>query len=273
MLAALFQQTGGFLTAIDSLAEILKLRGRVLPVTEGSAQLRAELVTGEVFDGETNIVSAGRRIRRIGFDRVVQPTPDAIRALVNADIVVIGPGSLYTRILPSLLVMGIAGTISGVKAVRIYVGNLMTQPGETDGYSLEDHVQAIREHTNAELFDYVLVNRAPLPPVALAEYLRRGAEPVRRNECRTLLGGAVIVERDLVSMSSDSHLRHSPEALAAAILDLGHAGKPRPTRRRDTESHAEAFHPRPDPAPSRAPRPLVTTPEPSPRHDAVVRNC
>jgi uncharacterized cofD-like protein len=227
VLAALVQQTGSFLTAVDALAEILNLDGRVLPVTESNAQLKAELATGEIRCGETNIVAARTRIRRIGFDRDVRPMPDAIRELVNADVVVVGPGSLYTSILPNLLVTGVASTISGLNAVRVYVANLMTQPGETDGYSLEDHLRAIREHTHADLFDYVLVNTSSIAPAALASYAAQGAEPVRREAQETTGEGVVTVERELLSQSPDGKIRHSPEALADAILELTHKGRGR----------------------------------------------
>jgi uncharacterized cofD-like protein len=225
VLAALVQQTGSFLKAVQCLADILRLKGRVLPVTESKVHLRAELLTGEIVEGETKIVSARSRIRRIGFDRPVQPMPDAIRALVNADVVVVGPGSLYTSILPNLLVTGVAATMSGLNAIRIYVANLMTQPGETDGYSLEDHLQAIREHTKAQLFDYVLINDAPMPASALAEYAGRGSEPVRRREGKGRVEGALVVERNLLSPSPDGLLRHSAESLAASIMDIWEAGR------------------------------------------------
>jgi uncharacterized cofD-like protein len=224
VLAALVQQTGSFLKAIDRLGEILDLRGRVLPVTESKVHLRAELVTGETIDGETSIASTGR-IHRIGFDRPVRPMPEAIRALVNADIVIVGPGSLYTSLLPNLLVTGVAATISGLNAIRIYVANLMTQPGETDGYSLEDHLRTIREHTKAQLFDYVLVNNAPIPPAALAEYAGQGAKPVQCQNGIREVEGALVVERDFVSILPDGRVRHSPDALAASIMDIWEAGR------------------------------------------------
>jgi uncharacterized cofD-like protein len=223
LLAALMQQTGSFLEAVERLGEILDLRGRVLPVTESKVHLRAELENGAILDGETNIVSARSRIRRIGFDKPVRPMPEAIRALVNADIIVVGPGSLYTSILPNLLVTGVASTISGLNATRIYVANLMTQPGETDGYSLEDHLRAIAEHTNAQLFDYVLVNNAIIPADVLAEYATEGSDPVNRVRNRSI-DGAIVVERDFLC-ASDGLLRHSPDALAASIMDVWEAGR------------------------------------------------
>jgi uncharacterized cofD-like protein len=222
VLAALAQQTGSFLKAVDALADMLNLGGRVLPVTESNAQLKAELATGETRYGETNIVAARSRIRRIGFDRDIRPMPEAIRELVNADVVVVGPGSLYTSILPNLLVTGVASSISGLTAVRVCVANLMTQPGETDGYSLEDHLEAIREHTNADLFDYVLVNGSPIPQDVLEGYAAQHAEPVRRAGSGPRIGRAVVVERPLLSVLPDGRVRHSPEALAGAILELSH---------------------------------------------------
>jgi uncharacterized cofD-like protein len=225
VLAALVQQTGSFLKAVECLGDILRLRGRVLPVTESKVHLRAELDTGEIVEGETNIATVGPRIRRIGFDRPVQPMPEAIRALVNTDVVVVGPGSLYTSILPNLLVTGVAATISGVNAIRIYVANLMTQPGETDGYSLEDHLRAISRHTKAQLFDYVLINNAPLPAAAIADYAGHGSEPVGRREGSRMVEGGLVVERDLLGASSDGRIRHSPDALAAAIMDIWEAGR------------------------------------------------
>jgi uncharacterized cofD-like protein len=224
MLAALVQQTGGFLSAIQRMGEILSIHGRVLPATESNVHLRAELGSGEIIDGVSNIVSARSTIRRIGFDRPVRPMPEAIRALVNSDIIVVGPGSLYTSILPNLLVTGIAPTIGGLNAIRIYVANLMTEPGETDGYTLEDHLGAIIEHTKAQLFDYVLVNKAPMSAAALADYAGRGSVPVVHRSAARRVDGAIVVERDLLS-EADGLVRHSPEALAAAIMDIWEAGR------------------------------------------------
>ena len=119
-------------------------RGRVLPTTSEDVRLRAEMESGQMLTGETNIVGRGMRIRRLSLEPSPRPLPDVLRALVNADGIVVGPGSLYTSIIPNLLVEGVASTIYGVNAVRIYVANLMTEPGETDHYTLDDHLHAIR---------------------------------------------------------------------------------------------------------------------------------
>jgi uncharacterized cofD-like protein len=226
MLAALTEMTGDFQTAVQRLAELMQVSGRILPSTAESVHLRAEFAGGETEGGETAIVAHARRIKRLWLDHEVRPLPETIRALVNADAIVIGPGSLYTSILPNLLVGGVASTISGVNAVRIYVANLMTEPGETDGYSLEDHVRAIREHVGADLFDYILVNRAPIDAASTTPYARRGSVPVHYDCSQLFIGGALIVERDLAWEISGGKIRHAPPDLARAILELLNQGRP-----------------------------------------------
>jgi uncharacterized cofD-like protein len=151
--------------------------------------------------------------------------PDVLRALVNADGIVVGPGSLYTSVIPTLLVEGIASTISAVNAVRVYVANLMTEPGETDGYTLDDHLRAIRAHTRFDLFDYILVNRSPLDPVAAAQYSRRGSLPVLSSGPLQWTGRAQVFECDLAPEYSGEKIRHQPRAVARAIRALIAAGR------------------------------------------------
>src|SRR6185436_14481289 len=110
-------------------------------------------------EGETLIATHAAAIRRLSLARPVRPWPDALRALINADVIVVGPGSLYTSVLPNLLVDGVASTMAAVGGIRVCVANLMTQPGETDGMSVDDHLRVLREHTGQDLFDFVLVNR------------------------------------------------------------------------------------------------------------------
>ena len=155
------------------------LRGRVLPTTSEDVRLRAEMESGQMLTGETTIVAKRQKIRRLSLEPSPRPLPDVLRALVNADGIVVGPGSLYTSILPNLLVEGVASTIYGVNAVRIYVANLMTEPGETDHYTLDDHLRAIRLHAGFDLFDYILVNRRPLDAEAMAAYAAQGSRPVK----------------------------------------------------------------------------------------------
>ena len=225
LLAALTEMEGDFQTAIERLGALMRLQGCVLPSTAANVTLCAEFQNGETIRGETAIAARGGRIKRISLARPVRPLPEVVRALVNADVIVVGPGSLYTSIIPNLLVGGVASTIAGVEAVRIYVANLMGEPGETDGYSLADHLAAIREHVGFDLFDYVLINRRPINPSIAAKYARHGSSPIQ--PCRGGARGsqARLVGRDLWEVS-EGKLRHAPGELSSAILELTHAGRP-----------------------------------------------
>jgi uncharacterized cofD-like protein len=234
LLAALTQMSGDFQTAVGTLASMMSLEGLVLPSTTENVRLRAEFDSGETRVGETAIVSCGSPIRRLALERPVRPVPEALRALINADVIVVGPGSLYTSVIPILLIDGIASTISGVRAVRIYVANLMTEPGETEGYTLADHLDAIRRHAGFDLFDYVLVNRRAVDPAAQAQYARAGSAPVVRDGRRPPGARPVLVERDLAWQVERGKIRHAPKPLAEAILELARMG--RPSRREEHRS-------------------------------------
>ncbi len=194
LLAAMSTTEGDLLRAVARLGQQMGITGRVLPATLESVHLTAAFEDGSDVRGETAIVARHGRIKKLALERRVRPVPEVIEALVNADLVVVGPGSLYTSILPNLLVDGVAATMSGLTATRVYVANLMTEPGETDDYSLADHLRAIREHTGFDLFDYVLVNRAPLPASAVAHYAADGAQVIDRCDDGGLAGRARLVD-------------------------------------------------------------------------------
>lgn len=228
LLTALTQITGSFPEAVHQLGQMIGLRGRVLPTTGENVRLQAEMISGQILTGETAIVEQRKAIKRLSLDPSPRPLPEVLRALVNADAIVVGPGSLFTSTLPNLLVEGIASTISGVNAVRIYVANLMTEPGETDGFSLDDHLRVLREHTGYDLFDYVLVNRQPLPDALVERYARQGAQPVRYGEPLRWAGAATVVEADFAceALLDRGKIRHEPSSLAAGIRTLVQAGRP-----------------------------------------------
>src|SRR6185503_20631515 len=219
VLAALAQMTGNFAEAVEELRRLLKARGCVFPSTLEDVTLRGELESGELVDGETAIVRNPAAIHRLALARPARPYPDALRALINADVVVVGPGSLYTSVLPNLLVDGVASTLSAVESVRVYVANLMTQPGETDGMSLDDHLRVLRDHTGHDLFDYILVNGTQPTQAQLAPYRREGAQLIRLDGLLRAAGRAKVLEADLLDIGSD-HVRHDGAKLAAAILDI-----------------------------------------------------
>jgi len=226
LLAALTQTTGDFSQAIEQLGSMIGSRGRVLPSTIQNVRLRAEMESGETVNGETRIVRNPSPIKRLSLEPSPRPVPEVLAALVNADGIVVGPGSLYTSVLPNLLVEGVAATMHGVNAVRIYVANLMTEPGETDHYTLDDHLDVIRTHTGFDLFDYILVNRRPIDDSAAQLYASRGSEPVAAERLLRNAGHAQVVECDLAVEWGGKKIRHHPRSLGRAIRALVTAGRP-----------------------------------------------
>jgi uncharacterized cofD-like protein len=227
MLTALAQITGDFASAVEQLGGMMGLGGSVLPTTRECVRLRAVMDSGQVLDGETGIIGTGSRIRRLSLNPSPKPLPEVLRALINAEGIVVGPGSLYTSLLPNLLVEGVAATMSGVDAVRIYVANLMTEPGETDGYTLDDHLHAIRMHAGYDLFDYILVNRSPIANSVVSRYALQGAMPLSVTAPLEWAGRAEIVECDLAAECDGRKIRHTSRPLARTIRALIKAGRPR----------------------------------------------
>ena len=178
-LTALTNITGDFSKAIRVSAQVLAIRGRIFPSTEQNVTLEAELEDGTRIAGETNISRSRRPIARVRLvPRRVRPVPEALEALRAADLILVGPGSLYTSIIPNLLVEEMVDVISNSRATCVYIANLMTQPGETQHYSVADHVRAIYDHTRPGLFDYVVINTKAVTPRLLRRYRAQGAEPV-----------------------------------------------------------------------------------------------
>ena len=226
-LAALAGVTGDFLEAIRVSGEVLKIRGKILPSTVEDVSLVAELEDGKTLEGETRIVESRARIKKLRLSREhCRPLPETLEAISRADIITIGPGSLYTSIIPSLLVDDIVEAIQGSHATKVYICNIMTQPGETEGFSLEDHLRALGEHSGGLEFDCVLVNSALISKELRARYLADGSvqvgldEPAARrvSESAGSSGNAGIVARDLLHESGV--VRHDPGKLANALLEI-----------------------------------------------------
>jgi uncharacterized cofD-like protein len=218
-IAALTAITGDFEVAIKESSKVLAVRGQVLPSTLQDVSLRAELADGRVISGEADIPLALGTVSRVRLEPPDPPgMPEALAALEAAEVIVLGPGSLYTSVIPNLLVGGVGGAIRRSKAVKIYVCNVMTQPGETDGYTVADHVRAIQEHAGPGLIDCVLVNTRPVPEHLREKYREQGAAPVERDPERLAELGVVAVEADLASLTD--LVRHDPDRLAQAILGL-----------------------------------------------------
>ena len=179
-LTALTHVTGDFAEAVRVSGEVLAIRGRIFPATLENVSLAALMTDGTTVLGETKIAGSGKKIRRLSLrPRQVNPLPEVLEAIREANLILIGPGSLYTSILPNLLVSGVAEAIEGSSATRVYIANLMTQPGETDGLSLAEHVSALSEHTRRKLIDWVVASNQAVSPSVAVRYRKEGAEPVR----------------------------------------------------------------------------------------------
>jgi len=218
LIAAMTSITGNFEQAIKETSKVLAIRGRVLPATLEDVVLCAECNDGSMVEGETAVSRCGQ-IKRV-FLRPGSPPPlaETIEAIQSASIIVIGPGSLYTSIIPNLLVRDIPETIAASDAVKIYVCNVMTQPGESDGLSASGHLRAILEHIPQPVFDFVLVNNAVPSPEILRRYREQGAELVRPDVDEIARLGFVPIAGDY--LSRDDYARHDPHRLATAILSL-----------------------------------------------------
>jgi uncharacterized cofD-like protein len=178
-LTALTNVTGDFSKAIRVSSQVLAIRGRIFPLTEQNVTLEADLEDGHTVAGETNISRSRKPIDRVRLvPRRVRPVPDVLKAIRDADLILVGPGSLYTSIIPNFLVEQIVDVIMNSRATCVYIANLMTQPGETQHYSVADHVRAVYRHTRPGLFDYAVINTKLVTPRLLRRYRQQGAEPV-----------------------------------------------------------------------------------------------
>jgi len=219
ILAAMKDITGDFVTGVKELSRVLAVRGKVLPASDQQIVLKAEMDDGSVVVGESNIPRAGGKIRRVFIDPPdVSPLEEAVEAIRRADAVLVGPGSLFTSIMPNLLVPRIGEAIVASDAVKIFVCNVMTQPGETDGFTVSDHLRAVHDHVGHHLFDYVIVNDGEIPPHVLSRYAEQGAQAVRLDEDEVAkFGCRIIVDRLAVFRT---YLRHDAEKLSYHICRL-----------------------------------------------------
>lgn len=219
LIAALTDITGDFEEAVRASSQILAIRGRVLPPTTQAITLCAELVGGGFTRGETSIVAIDKPIAQVYLDPPAPAAlPEAVTAIEEADVILIGPGSLFTSIIPNLLVPDITQAIAQSKAVRILVCNVMTQPGETDGFSVSDHVRTINTHVAEPVFDYVLLNTQEPDPATLVRYHQEGAELITYDQREIAQLGFIPIGRELISQ--DNWARHDPDKLAQAVVGL-----------------------------------------------------
>lgn len=221
ILAGLQQHTGRFDVAVEELSHILKVRGQVLPSTLEDVKLVAEMEDGNVVTGEVLITKDPRRIKRLRLSHPrVQPYRKIIQAIETADLIVLGPGSLFTSIVPNLLIEGVSQAIERSDAVKIYVTNLMTQHGETDNFTLSDHLNTLGQYFNVKVLDYVIANDQPFPQSLETQYVAQGATPVTIDSISALTSAKIVAKNlcDIVDSSDKQTLKHHSQRLAEAII-------------------------------------------------------
>ena len=222
-LAAMDGISGSFDEAVHRMGEVLAITGRVLPVTNQSVHLEAEFVNGSRVLGESKIFYAKKRNDcRIRQVRLVpehpQPLPESIEAIAQADLILLGPGSLYTSIIPNLLVDGVAEAIAKSRALKILVMNIMTQDGESDGYTGADHVRALLHHGAPGIIDVCIANNAVIGEAILAPYRQEGVEQLRLEREEIEAMGIQVEEYPMAT--GERYIRHDTYALASAIMEV-----------------------------------------------------
>ncbi|MET1029730.1 gluconeogenesis factor YvcK family protein [Domibacillus tundrae] len=220
MIAALSSITGDFGHAIQEMSRVLNVRGKVLPAANQSVVLHAEMEDGSVVSGESKIPYSGKKIRRVFLtpDKI-EPLPETIRSIREADMIILGPGSLYTSILPNLLVPGIGEEVCAASAKKVYICNLMTQAGETLDFTASDHVKAIYDHMKCSFMDTILVNKEPVPADIQELYKEEMAKPVVYDVDKLKSLGLNAIFDDILTYEQ-SAIRHDTAKVAEILVRL-----------------------------------------------------
>lgn len=208
--------------ALDASSKILKVRGRVIPASTQNIVLMAEMEDGSIVAGESQIPTVQKRIKRVFTEPALpQPQGAALQAIDEADAIILGPGSLYTSIMPNLLIDKIAEHIKASKAPKLYICNVMTQPGETDGFTAADHVAALQKMAGLGIVDTAIVNDVPFDDAVIEKYKAVGAEPVKVDTDKLASLGVRTVRAGLIQHPETAV--HDPERLGKIVMDVIYA--------------------------------------------------
>ena len=221
-LAAMAGISENFEDAVQKMSSVLAVKGKVLPVTLDDMKLVAELENGEIIEGESKIPSEvivrKTRIKKLAIKPIdAKPLEEAIKAINNADVIIMGPGSLYTSIIPNLLVKGIPEAICKSPAKKVYISNVMTQPGETDGFKVSNHLKVLMDYGVAGNIDYVIANNGIIPPDIKEKYARENAELVVLDYENISNLNVNVIEADLIKITK-RYVKHNAEKLAELIM-------------------------------------------------------
>lgn len=220
LLAAVTSITGDFVLGIRELSRVLNVNGSVLPSANQNIVLNAEMTDGTIVKGESQIPRANKTIHRVFLTpEDIKALPESLKAIEEADLIVIGPGSLYTSILPNLLVPGFRDAVCDAKAKKVYICNVMTQLGETNHFTAADHVQALKDHMNCKFIDTIVVNNKTIPPNIEALYELEGAEPVHYDEDRLKSFGFQVISGKMIQYDR-SVIRHDEHKIAHLLYAM-----------------------------------------------------
>lgn len=220
LIAALTSITGDFSKGISELSHILNVKGKVLPAANQSIVLRAIMTDGTMVEGESRIPKTNKQISRVFLEpENIEALPASLQAIRQADLIILGPGSLYTSVLPNLLVPQIAEEISRAKAKKVYICNVMTQQGETVDFTASDHVNVLMSHTSQDFLDYVIVNNRSIPKHILARYAVEGAKPVMHDKKKLKALGLEMISEPIIKYDQ-SVIRHDEKILTGLLMTL-----------------------------------------------------
>ncbi len=223
-LLAMQNQYSDFSKSVEKSKDVLNITGRVLPVTQDEMEICAELTDGTIIRGRNEIPDVMNE-KTCNINRVyISPSnckvsPGVVEAIKDADAIVIGPGSLYTNVIPNLLVKGVSKAIRESKGFKVYISNIMTEPGQTYNYSLSDHIKAIKRHIGEGIIDYCIYDTGEVMPEYIRRYNMKGSELVEQDVQKAKAEGVKLIKRDLATIDNNS-IRHNPDLIASAIIEL-----------------------------------------------------
>lgn len=220
ILAAMTSITGNFVHAIQEMSKVLNVNGRVLPAAGESVVLHAEMEDGTIVSGESRIPYSGKKIKRVFLTpEIAHPLPETVHAIRQADLIIIGPGSLYTSILPNLLVPKLGQEICRAKAKKVYICNLMTQAGETLDFTASDHVKALYDHMKSRFLDTILVNSENIPDTILSRYSEEYSKPVHFDFNQLYELGLEVVQGEIMTLENGV-IRHDTKEVANILYSI-----------------------------------------------------
>lgn len=220
LIIAMKELTGDIRTAVDRLRKLFNIKGKILPATTEKVILMAEKENGKIVEGESHIPVIGEKIKRVYYKDEVEAPEGNLKALEEADLIIFGIGSLYTSIIPNLLLKGIKESLKKSKAKKIYICNAMQQPGETEGYTVSDHIKAINDNIGEGVIDSVIVDPRDIPQDILVRYKSMNSDKVELDREKIKEYNVNLIERDILEIDPKGMVRHHPYKLSAIIYSL-----------------------------------------------------